>query len=331
MDDIFPILEHVEFNGNKVLATIIHVSGSSYKKEGSTMLFLADGTQIGMLSAGCLEEDLAYKAFEVMKTRKGRTVQYDLKEETDLMWGQGAGCNGLIEIWLEPIDAQFAMDLLKLKQLLYSNLPVLHLKKGENYLFLPCEGKPFGRWEGDYPSFKGSVKSGMKGGMFHHLFYPKPRLIVFGAGPDVRPLIQFAVKTGFSTLVCDWREEFCQKKYFPDAEKLMVGFPTEVIQQIRFTPYDFVVIASHHFLRDREILALLPYEKICYIGVLGPKERTKRLIGKMEIPSIIHSPIGLSIGAKGPAEIAISILGELIEEWRITKRIRTQHLWTVPE
>jgi xanthine dehydrogenase accessory factor len=331
MDDIFPILEHIEYPGKKVLATIIHVNGNSYKKEGSTMLFLEDGTQIGMLSAGCLEEDLAYKAFEVMKTRKGRMVQYDLKEETDLMWGQGVGCNGLIEIFLEPIDAQLAMDLLKLKQLLYSNLPVLHLKKSGKYLFLPCEGKPFGRWKGDYPLVNGSVKSGMNGGMFHHLFYPKPRLIVFGAGPDVRPLVKFAVKTGFSTLICDWREEFCQKKYFPEAEKLMVGFPMEVIQQIRFTPYDFVVIATHHFHRDREILTLLPYEKVRYIGVLGPRERTKRLIGKMEIPSIIHSPIGLTIGAKGPAEIAISILGELIEEWRITKRIRTQHLWTVPE
>jgi xanthine dehydrogenase accessory factor len=319
MDDIFPILEHIECPGKKVLATIIHVSGSSYKKEGSTMLFLEDGTQIGMLSAGCLEEDLAYKALEVMKTRNGRKVQYDLLEETDLMWGQGAGCNGLIEILLEPIDAQLAMDLLKLKQLLYSNLPVYHLKKDGNYLFLPRDGEPFGRWKGDYPLINGRVKSGMKGGVFLHLFNPKPRLIVFGAGADMRHLVQFAMETGFSTLVCDWREEFCRKKYFPKAEKLMVGFPTEVIQQIKFTPYDFIVIASHHFLRDREILALLPYEQIRYIGVLGPKERTKRLIGKMEIPSILHSPIGLSIGAKGPEEIAISILAEIIEEWRITK------------
>jgi xanthine dehydrogenase accessory factor len=323
MDDIFPILEHMECPGKKVLATIIRVNGNSYKKEGSTMLFLENGTQIGMLSAGCLEEDLAYKALEVMKTRKGRTVQYDLKEETDLMWGQGAGCNGLIEILLEPIDAQLAKDLLKLKQLLYSNLPVLHLKKDGNYLFLPREGNPFGRWKGDYPLFKESIKSGMKGGVFLHLYNPKPRLIVFGAGPDMRPLVKFAMETGFSTVVCDWREEFCRKMYFPEAEKLMVGFPTEVIQQISFTSYDFIVIATHHFYRDREILTLLPYDKIRYIGVLGPKERTKRLIGKMVIPFTIHSPIGLTIGAKGPMEIAISILGELIEEWRIALSIKS--------
>jgi xanthine dehydrogenase accessory factor len=317
MDDIFPILEFIEYPGKKVLATIIHVRGSAYKKEGSTMLFQENGMEIGFLSGGCLEKDLAYKACEVMKTNEVLTVQYDLSDETDLMWGQGAGCNGLIKIILEPIDDDYTADLLKLKQLLLSNIPVLHLKKDGEYLFLPQVGNPFGRWAGDdFPLFKGGVKSRTIQGVFQHLFYPKPRLIVFGAGPDVRPLVSLAMNTGFSTLVCDWRQEFCKKEYFPDADEFIIGFPKEIIRKIEFTPFDFVVVASHHFHKDREVLTYLPQDNIRYIGVLGPKERTKRLIGKTEIPANMKTPIGLSIGAIGPEEIAISIMAELLEEWR---------------
>ncbi|HJV16349.1 MAG TPA: XdhC family protein, partial [Bacillales bacterium] len=189
-------------------------------------------------------------------------------------------------------------------------------KDGE-YLFLPKEGNPYGRWAGDdFPLFKGGVKSGMIQGFFQHLFYPKPRLIIFGAGPDVRPLVSLAGNTGYSTLVCDWRPEFCKKEYFPEVDELIIGFPKEIIRKIEFTPFDFVVVASHHFPRDREVLTYLPRERIRYIGVLGPKERTKRLIGKTEIPANMKAPIGLSIGAIGPEEIAISIMAELLEEWR---------------
>jgi xanthine dehydrogenase accessory factor len=127
-------------------------------------------------------------------------------------------------------------------------------------------------------------------------------------------------KTGFSVVVCDWREDFCRKRYFPEADWLIVGFPNEIINKITFTLYDFVLIASHHFQRDREFLCHLPIELIRYVGVLGPSERTKRLIGTNETTLPIQSPVGLSIGAKGPEEIAISIIAQLIEEWRMEKQ-----------
>ena len=199
MEDIYSLFAAIERPGEKVMATIVDVEGTAYKKEGSSMVFIEDGTQIGMLSAGCLEEDLAIRAAYVLKKGEVTTVQYDLREETDLTWGQGAGCNGIITILLETIDERLKKDLDQLKKCLDLNIPVLGLKKiGElgEYLFLPQEEEPFGWWEGEIPYRFYETESGMMQDqpIFQHLYRPKPRLIVFGAGPDMQPMVSLAAK-----------------------------------------------------------------------------------------------------------------------------------------
>lgn len=333
MEDIYSILNLIDRPGGKVLATIIDVEGSAYKKEGSSMIFFEDGTRFGTISAGCLEEDLALKAAEVLKKGTVTTVHYDMSDEDDLSWGQGAGCNGIISILLESIDERLKTDLQKLKRYLSFNIPVLVFKKigdlGE-YLFLPRHGEPFGWWDGEFPEEYYEASSGMfqDQPIFQHLYRPKPRLIIFGAGPDVKPLVSYAANIGFSVILCDWRDEFCSKKNFPEADRYIVGFPKEILKKLRFVPTDFVIIISHHFQRDQEILLNLPVKKIGYIGVLGPKERTKRLLQKPEIPEWIHSPVGIPIGAKGPEEIAISVVAELIMVWRKTVHRNVEKAWT---
>jgi xanthine dehydrogenase accessory factor len=321
MDDIYPILNCLDRPGGKVLATIVDVEGSAYKKEGSAMVFFEDGTSKGMLSAGCLEEDLGFRAAEVIRKGTITTVQYDLRDETDFSWGQGAGCNGIITILLELIDDRLSADLYRLKNLLQANIPVLGFKKiGElgEYLFLPEEGEPFGWWDDEIPEDSFEGRSGMihEDQIFRHLYQPKPRLILFGAGSDVRPLVKMAAGIGFSVMICDWREEFCKKEYFPDADRVMVGFPHENVDKIHFNSRDFVIVASHHFQKDQEALLQLPINRVRYVGVLGPRERTKRLFRNQKVPENIHSPVGLPICAKGQEEIAISIIAEMIEVWR---------------
>jgi xanthine dehydrogenase accessory factor len=336
MDDIYSILDLIDRPGGKVLATIIDVEGSAYKKEGSSMIFFEDGTRFGMISAGCLEEDLSKKAAEVLKKGTVATVHYDMSEEEDLTWGQGAGCNGLITILLESIDKRLKADLKKLKRYLSFNIPVLVFKKigdlGE-YLFLPRHGEPFGWWDGELPEEYFEARSGMiqDQPVFQHLYRPKPRLIIFGAGPDVKPLVSNAANIGFSVILCDWREAFCCKKNFPEADRFILGFPQEILKKIRFLPTDFVIIISHNFKHDQEILLNLPVNKIGYIGVLGSRERTKRLLRNHEIPEWIHSPIGISIGAKGPEEIAISVIAELVLVWRKTVDRNIENVWTAPK
>ncbi len=331
MEDIFPILDVLGKPGKKILATIIGVKGSVYKKEGSTMIFFEDGTRIGLLSAGCLETDLSQRVQVVFWQQKPVMVQYDLQEETDLGWGRGTGCNGTIDILLEPVTEGLKTDLLLVKNLLNQNEPVSIIKKmyplGE-YVFMAKNQKPFGNWSGLLPE-KDTAKMGVP--IFHYTYQPRPRLYVFGAGPDAIPLVSLAAETGFSVTVCDWREGFCQKKFFPRAERILTGFPKELFKQISFSKNDFAVIMSHDFQKDQEILMVIKKENIKYLGVLGPRERTERLLKGKGIPDWIDSPLGIKIGARGAVEIAVSAVAKMIEEWRSSIQKSEENLWTVPK
>ncbi|MBV7508356.1 XdhC/CoxI family protein [Bacillus sp. sid0103] len=324
-----------------VLATIIHVEGSAYQKEGTTMLFRSDGTQIGMLSAGCLETDLSYR---VQEARNGGTVQtviYDLREEGDLSWGQGAGCNGAIHVLLEPVDAFLHDHLGKLKCHLDNGKRVTMIKKMTNefsvsdYLFVSDDKHHFGKWHGSvsreikcllndiHQSFP---KSGIKyvtelsSTVYVHSYEPKPRLVVFGAGADAVPLVKIASLAGFSVTVLDWSSAFCNEDHFPDADRLLVGYPSETIPLLQLTRADSVLILTHQFQKNQEILKYIKGEDLRYLGVLSPRRRTQRLLEGETVISDINSPAGLSIGAEGPEEIAISIVAELIQQQRNKKQ-----------
>src|SRR5690625_4890852 len=151
--------------------------------------------------------------------------------------------------------------------------------------------------------------------VYIHHFRPKPRLFIFGAGPDVRPFASMAETTGFSVKVWDWRPAFLE--HFPDTIVLRNPSIPETIENLHFVPDDSVIIMTHDFQKDKELLhLLLEYEKISYLGILGPRKRTSRLLNGGVIPERLHSPVGLSIGADGPEQIAISIIADLIRTQR---------------
>ncbi|WP_409304146.1 XdhC family protein [Peribacillus sp. SCS-155] len=152
--------------------------------------------------------------------------------------------------------------------------------------------------------------------MYIQSYEPKPRLIIFGAGLDAMPIVKIASHTGFSVTVSDWRPALCNDHNFPEADQLIVGFPHETIPMLDLTSRDSVLLLTHHFQRDKELLAYLMRKELAYLGVLGPRTRTQRLLEGKAIPSLIHSPVGLAIGAEGPAEIAVSIVAELIKNQR---------------
>lgn len=339
MEEIHKILKSINpISNGDVLATIILVEGSAYRKEGTSMLFKKSGKMVGILSAGCLEEDLSYHAQEARVHNASRTVIYDMRAEDDLSWGQGAGCNGVISVLLEPINDCMHGHLSKLKFNLDRGNRVTILKRLSNentvsdYMFITDEKQYFGSWNKDeieiakkylYKLHKNFSKSGIRfcsqlgANIYIHSFKPRPRLIIFGAGKDAIPLVKIASLAGLSIIVSDWRNNLCTNEYFPNAEQLLVGLPTEVIPRINLTCHDSVLIMTHNFQKDREILNLIKQKKLNYLGVLGGISRSMRLIDGIDIHSKIRSPAGLSIGAEGPEEIAISIVAELIQFQRI--------------
>ncbi|MGD6842390.1 XdhC family protein [Bacillus infantis] len=312
-----------------VLALIIHVVGSAYKKEGAAMLLMANGKRVGTLTAGCLEEDLAERAKVVFAKGKAEAVQYDLSSEDDLSWGQGTGCNGVITILLEPITKELRQNLLSFKEKLGEGKSVVRIirltdsfePKGD--LYIAEDGAEFGSCDIPFTLQEDRknpiLLKDTEGGpdlFFVHPIFPVPHLYVFGAGEDARPLVSLAARTGFKVFVADWRPALCSPEYFPEAAGWIVGKAEEVLDQITFAKRDFAVIMTHQYEKDRKILAHIKDAPLSYIGVLGPARRTERLLGGRNFPEIIHSPAGLPIGAKGPEEIAVSIVGEMIQTLR---------------
>jgi xanthine dehydrogenase accessory factor len=344
MEEIHKILDAVYLSSEEdVLTTIIHVKGSAYRKEGTSMLIRGDGTRVALLSAGCLEMDLQYRAQETIENMTSHTVVYDMRDEDDLQWGQGAGCNGVIRVLLEPIDACLRNHLCKLKYLLEGGNRVTILKKltsdysVSDYLFFTDHNQLFGKWHGGVSHqvkelireiHQSKRKSGvdycpeLSSEIYFHTFKPKPRLLVFGAGADAIPLVKLASNAGFSVHVADWRSDWCTEANFPDAAQLIVGFPNEVVSSLHLTDQDFILILTHNFQRDKEILGYLLENDLKYIGILGSRTRTERLLEGMTIPPHIKSPVGMAIGAEGPEEIAISIVAELIQKQRVPEAER---------
>ncbi|MBB5172285.1 XdhC family protein [Texcoconibacillus texcoconensis] len=330
MDDMYSILEVLEVSELKsVLATVIHVEGSAYKKEGSLMLFQETGRQIGMISAGCLEEDLSYHANEVLHDGQSKTIKYDLREESDFMWGQGAGCNGVIYILLQPVDEKRKQELLLLKRHVEEGKSVLHTKRLTKAFHLIDEqfyvkkGQSFKTAEQAFPVCEHEglfsqptqmrICEDTETCIYTHTYQPKPRLVLFGAGLDAIPFVTLAANTGFSVTVCDWRPGICTKERFPEAEDCIIAFPKEISERVDIRKEDFVVIMTHNFLQDREILKQISHVPVRYLGILGAKKRTEKLLEGIEVQTDVHTPVGLNIGARGETEIAISIVAELIQ------------------
>ena len=321
------IKEVLNDNQPSALATIVDVQGSAYRREGASMVIKEDDTRMGVLSGGCLEKDLHYRAQEMFTTGKTDIYKYDLSAEDDLGWGLGAGCNGIISVLVRDIDVSFKNALFLLNKHLTQKDPVLFIQSMKDftkYLFISRNGEKFGDWQDEIPSevenivhsttsfykFAESMEIGQEN-YFVQLLWPTPDLYIIGAGEDARPLARLAESTGYAVHVLDWREGLCSKVHFPSAHSLQVGKMGELIENISFSRLDSVVIMTHDFQRDIKIVRRLLAKPLFYLGILGSKNRTKRLLGG-EVPDWIHSPIGLSIGAEGPAEIAVSIVAELI-------------------
>ncbi|WP_442598983.1 XdhC family protein [Neobacillus sp. D3-1R] len=317
MESMLELLNAISKSEQKsVLATIIHVEGRAYLKEGTSMLILEDGTHFGMLSPGCLEEDIFQRFEEIINSQTPRILSYDMSHEDDYAWGRGAGCNGIIHVLIEPITNQLKNDLLLLRDQLLMGKSVLHIKYlTKDFMVVKYEFIEVEKYDAQLIPHKSGLQSNEKDRnyTFVHVYEPKKRLILFGAGNDAKPLVSLATRNGFHVILCDWRSGLCTGKNFPEANRFIIGNPIEIVCKLEFCQRDYIVIMSHDFSKDKEFLQFVLDKDVAYIGVLGPRERTERLLNNSPIPQHLYSPIGLRIGAKGPNEIATSIMAEMIK------------------
>ncbi len=152
--------------------------------------------------------------------------------------------------------------------------------------------------------------------VFIEVIQPPLSLIVFGAGYDVLPLVNFSKQLGWNVTVVDNRQREASKKRFEQADKIQLCSPEDILENIEITERTVAVVMSHNYLDDLEMLKLLVPSNLNYLGILGPKKRTNRILEELKEEEImpnanIYSPVGLDIGADNAEEIALSVIAEI--------------------
>ncbi|AEJ40187.1 Xanthine dehydrogenase [Sulfobacillus acidophilus TPY] len=295
-----------------VLATLVSVRGSAYRRPGAKMIICEDGRMRGTLSGGCLEGELFLQAEHVFRTKKASLHHYELAE--DDMWGLGIGCKGSVDIWLEPVvpDEPFWQafgQAVKQDRLVWWGAEI---PQGRRFLMTRD-------WRtGDVPDWVrwsetwSGPESGVRHGYWWDVMRPADRVILCGAGHDAEPVARLARWAGFTVAVLDPRPQVNNGTRFPEAEH-WVSEPGQVDPEEVMGSY--WVIMNHHKRRDEDAIRLASRSQPRFVGILGPRQRTDEMLAHIEVNSLdlpIHAPVGLDLGAETPDEVAVSIVAELM-------------------
>jgi xanthine dehydrogenase accessory factor len=348
ISDVLAAIESLHARGEKMaLATIVAVRGSTYRRPGARLLVPEEGELIGNISGGCLENDVADVARIVMHEGMARVVSFDLTADDEAVWGWGLGCNGAIELFVEPADK--AADVAgALRMALEEERPICLVTVLESSVPGADQGsrlvvRPDGSIErslGD-PQLDAEAKDaatellardrsevrtlhGSFGQVtaFIEVLEPPLRLVICGAGHDAAPLVRAADGLGWRPVVVDDRDEFLNRERFPEAAAFVhLERPDDVSKVAPIDERSFVVVMTHNFLRDKDYVRSLLGSPARFIAMLGPGARSQRLLTELREEGTtiseqdmarIHGPAGLDVGAEGPEEIAAAIVAEIV-------------------
>ena len=348
LQDIVNAFDRAHKEGKQTaLATVVLVEGSSYRRAGARMLVTEDGQLTGAISGGCLEGDALRKARLVMAQNKPMLVTYDTTDDDDAKFGVGLGCNGIIHILIEPIYPEkrdtpinfFKLFLSKREPVVLITLFSLDNKQAAQpgtCLLLTANEKI----QGTFPdneikdALLADAKDVLKNGnsvtktyvygngftCFIELLQPTVSLVIFGAGNDAIPLVQFAAVLGWQVTLVDGRANYAVPERFPLAKRIIIAKPEQALSQIVLDNRTVVILMTHNYNYDLAMLRqLLPLE-LTYIAALGPKKRLQRMLDELDEEGLniiekqlkgIYGPAGLDIGSENSDEIALSVIAEM--------------------
>ncbi|HUO46440.1 MAG TPA: XdhC/CoxI family protein [Acidimicrobiia bacterium] len=302
------------------LATVVGVRGSTYRGLAARQLISAEGTSVGTVSGGCLDQDLTAVVGEVIASGHPRLVEFDLTADEEAVWGWGIGCNGATNLLVEPVRG--ALDLVAAYK--QSPVAIVHELSGPDFGRHHAVTAGDERWAAEIMAALADgrhrlVEDGQR--FLIEVVAAKPSLVVCGAGHDAVPMVKLGSELGFEVTVVDERRQFLSRERFPEATTLVHCAPSDLATTVQLTPATAVVIMSHNYLRDVDYLRSVLSRPIAYVGCLGPGERLERMLKDLEAQGLalepeelshVHGPAGLDIGADGPVEIAWSVLSEIL-------------------
>jgi len=304
-------VEHCNATKQDIVAlTIVETKGSTYRKPGTTMLVSSNHESVGVLSGGCIEEAMMHCCDEVLKQHYGKLVTHDLRlpDDSKESWEVGVGCNGLIQVWLEPFYVDEVYGAL--------GEAVIYAKEGIAQTLIRSTQK---EKSGEYRFIDSDVDFSFHYDEKHYCvsqaIKPLYKIFILGVGSAAQALVDIANILGWEVTLGDTRKESLaeiknadHKHWFEsslDIQKVLVG-----------QHFDAAVIMSHEFKNDSVYVKELIKSNISYVGLLGSKKRTQKIIEIVQSNNVylderFHAPVGLDIGAQTPQSIALSICAEI--------------------
>ena len=317
--------------GRKVaIATVVSTWGAASRQTGSQLIVDSDGVFEGSVSGGCVEPAVITEAFDVLKSGRPRMVSFGVSNEQ--AWDVGLICGGRIDIYIQSLDAIRGMleRVIELKKAQISACVITDLATGDAVRL--DLGDPDWK-EKVSPELKGVVFETIKKGAcaafdagdkryYIHGIYPSTRLIIIGAVDIAQVLAKMAALSNYSVVIIDPRGAFATKERFPDME-LMVEWPDEVLAGMNLHWRTAIVALTHDPKIDDVALKEALRSRAFYIGALGSKKTHADRLERLRMEGFneedlarIHGPVGLDIGARTHAEIAVAILAEIIQRHR---------------
>ncbi len=349
-----------------ILGTVVRVEGSSYRKPGARILLTKSGRRSGMISGGCLEAEVSRKAWWL--TEAGPSVQsYGTFFDEDNPAPQGLGCGGTIQLLLERGEsAVVALQIIRASVVDRIHSAMLTVINSEHpgmprasrlvvkdvrtvsSAFINVGTKGYEELSAtalrtleDRRSNYISLRiDGQAVELFAEYVAPPQALIIFGAGDDTVPVVEFASGLGWHVTVADFRSHLATAARFPRADRVVALKGENATESLKIDADDAVVIMTHSYMQDRSLLRDILPPRFAYLGLLGPRLRSSQLIAEVaaeigldpsECAAKIHSPVGLDIGSDNPAAIALSIVAgvQAAIHSRVTRDVTNR--WNIKE
>ena len=323
------------------IATIVKANGNPLRPLGSKMAVTTEGQIAGSVTGGCIEGAVYEEAQEVIRSGAPKLVHYGLTSN-QTPWEIGLSCGSSLDVLIEPCHSlvwqqveQPILDALQQKTLLACATLISGDGLGAKLLVWPD-----GRTQGSLGSqildqaaleaVQAQLASqdasnavlqiaGQEAEIFIDVFIPPARLIIIGAVHIAIPLVTLAKKLGYVTIVVDPRKAFATRERFPDADELILEWPSDALEKLKPDLGTAVAAVSHDEKFDNPALAIALKSPAKYVGVLGNRRKIPNRLDALRELGVseeelqkLHAPIGLDLGSVQPEEIALSVLAEIV-------------------
>ncbi|WP_336037916.1 XdhC family protein [Halobacterium yunchengense] len=334
-----------EAGASAAVATVVGVEGSAYRRPGAKLVAPEGDDALGAITAGCLEGPVADLAADARETGARTVETFDLMDDDE--WGLGLGCNGVIDVLVEPLDDSVdpLLDALAdgepaaLLTVVGSDDPDVPVGAravfdgrdfltGEDRAALPADARSDLRDAAANARDAGanaSLEVARDAGdltVFVDGVEPAPELLLFGAQNDVHAVARFGAQAGFRVTVASPRGGRASRESFPHADRVEATHPDDVADLVVDDERTYAVLLSHNLVDDRLALeSLLDDTAVGYVGLMGPRKRFEDLRedanadGRTFSPADldrVSTPVGLDLGDGGPTGIALSVVAEAV-------------------